>query len=60
MSPHQSTSGTTGRSGSTGTTSVSTASVSTGPQDMVERALAAARSDDCIVIGRASCRERVY
>ena len=50
MSPHQSTSGTTGRSGSTGTTSVSTASVSTGPQEMVERALAAARSDDCIVI----------
>ena len=50
MSPHQSTSGITGRSGSTGTTSVSTASVSTGPQDMVERALAAARSGDCIVI----------
>ena len=54
MSPHESNPGTTGRSGSTGTASVSPGSVSSGPRDTVERALAAARSDDCIVIADES------
>ncbi len=52
MSPQQSTSGTTGssRTASSGSSVVQ----GTGPQDMVERALAAARSDDCIVIADES------
>ena len=54
MSLHQSNPGTTARSGSTGTTSAGPGSVSTRPQDMVERALAAARSGDCIVIAGES------